>query len=163
VKFKDTQIGDRLTVWQMSQRRYVVKVADDQAVVLSSGELIHIHKNKDVEVSERLSPDWQIGLYQNEVVICRKLDTQHYHAVNVTIVENHILKSSEVHIVKEQPKDLTQVYIIMNVIKKKFGDLQAMIQTLEVLIEEATGGDTPPANYIMSTTPPQTSLELPGE
>jgi hypothetical protein len=49
MKFKDTQIGDRLTVWQSSQRQFCLKISVEAAVDLASGEVIHIHKNKDVE------------------------------------------------------------------------------------------------------------------
>jgi len=163
MKFKDTQIGDRLTVWQLSQRLYVLKISADAAVNLATGEMIHIHKNKDVDYTERLTPDQQLGTYQGETVACRKMDVSHIEIIRVIVIGGAIVKKGEVRIMEHKKKDLSQVYIIMNVMRKKLHELEAMFQTVEVLIEEATGGESGQPNYIMSTAEPVNAFELPGE
>jgi hypothetical protein len=163
MKFKETNIGDRLTVWHLNQRCYVLKINADAAVILSSGEILHIHKNKEIEYAEHLSPDQPLGVYQHEVVACRRLDAQHYATSRLMIIGGGIVKKGEVKIMASKKKDLSQVYIIMNVFEKKLQQLQALMETLKVLVEEATEDGSPRTNYIMSTSEPVPPLELPGE
>ena len=163
MKFKDTQIGDRLTVWQSSQRHYILKINEEAAVDLATGAMIHIHKNKDVEPIPTLTSNIQIGVYRGEVIACRQMDAQHYAITSLCVTGETIVKRDEVSVMQKNPINLTQVYIIMNVMKKRLHELEAMSQTVEVLIAEATGETKPGPEYIMSTSNMATPIELPGE
>jgi hypothetical protein len=101
MKFKDTTIGDRLTVWQLSQRHYVLKISEDTVVNLLNGEILHIHKNKDVEPAERLTPDYQIGIVGGEVVALRKLDSNHFELVNIVRIGGRIVSVGEVKLMEK--------------------------------------------------------------
>jgi hypothetical protein len=158
MKFKDTQIGDRLTVWHLSQRQYVLKIADDAAVNLATGEIVHIHKNKAVEVSERLTPDYQIGIVGGEVVALRKMDTHHFELVNIVRIGGRIVGVGEVKLMEKKQEE---VYIIFRRAVKRLDNAERQLQGARGLLAELILDQELSVEH--SSLEHKTPLSLPGE
>lgn len=133
MKFKDTQIGDRLTVWQLSQRSYVLKISADEAANLATGAILHIHKNKEVERAEPLTTDYQIGIVGGEVVAIRKLDEKHFEAISILRCGGRIVSAMEVKIMAKKQEE---VYIINRRAIKRLLDAERLLQGARGLLQE---------------------------
>lgn len=153
MKFKDIHIGGKLSYYDLSARYHGMKIDDHHVIILSTGEIKALHKNKEIGPPEPIMNDSKVGIYRGKVVLLESLDNKRFHMKHILVSASEIVRREDIKVMSAEPKDLNELYIILGIVEKKFNELETLIKTLKMLVEKATEDNGAHQEFFMSSSP----------
>jgi hypothetical protein len=154
MKFKDLPSGEIFTYWGTEQHHTGIKTGERQAYCFRLGDFVNIPPNKIVGLVERIPEDLTLKFgHEGQAYLCKPMAEGKNFAYRILLIGGEIMEEKDLKPSKVggEGRDFTEVYITINLLKKRMESLENALRTVKTAIEESLSFD-PSDNKIMSTS-----------